>query len=77
MPHALTLVLPLATQVAVAPVPHRWYPVLQAGTQAPAALQLVVPFIGAVHTVQLLPHERVLVLPLTTQVLFAPVPHSW
>lgn len=50
---------------------------LQAGTQAPAVLQLTVPFAGAVQTVQLLPHESVLVLPFTTQVLFAPVPHSW
>ena len=50
---------------------------LHAGTHAPPALQVTVPFVGAVHTVQLLPHEVMLVLPLTTQVAFAPVPHSW
>lgn len=49
---------------------------LQAATQAPAALQLTVPLVGAVQTVQLFPHDSVLVLPFTTQVLFAPVPHS-
>ena len=49
---------------------------LQAGTQLPAALQLTVPFVGAAHTVQVLPHDRVLVLLLTTQVALAPVPHS-
>jgi hypothetical protein len=46
-------------------------------TQAPAALQITVPFAGAVQTVQLLPHEVMLVLPLITQVAFAPVPHWW
>ena len=67
----------LATQVAFGPPPHRWKPVLQARTQLPAALQVTVPFAGAVHTVQLLPHEVMLVLPLTTQVAFAPVPQRW
>jgi hypothetical protein len=53
--------------------PHRWYPVLQAGTQAPAALHVTVPFAGAVHTRQLLPHDVMLRLPLTTQV----APQAW
>jgi hypothetical protein len=30
--------------------------------------QVTVPFVGAVHTVQLLPHEAMLVLPLMTHV---------
>jgi hypothetical protein len=30
------------------------------------ALQVTVPFAGGVHTVQVLPHDRMLVLPLTT-----------
>jgi hypothetical protein len=66
----------LATHVAFAPLPHRWKPVLQARTHAPAALQVTLPFAGAVHTVQLLPHEAMLVLPLITHVAAAPVPHS-
>jgi hypothetical protein len=51
--------------------------VLQARTQLPAALQVTVPFVGAVQTVQLLPHEVMLVLPLMTHAAFAPVPHRW
>jgi hypothetical protein len=51
--------------------------VLQARTHAPAALQVTVPLAGAVHTVQLFPHEVMAVLPLITHVTFAPVPHSW
>ena len=47
----------------------------QARTQLPAALQVTVPFVGAVQTVQLLPHEVIAVLPLITQAEFAPVPH--
>lgn len=43
----------------------------------PWALQVTVPFVGAVQTVQLLPHEVMLVLPFTTQVALAPVPHWW
>ena len=50
---------------------------LQARTHAPAALQVTVPLAGAVHTVQLFPHEVMAVLPLITHVTFAPVPHSW
>jgi len=49
--------------------------VLQARTQAPAALQVTVPFAGAVHTVQLLPHELGSVLPLITHAAVAPAPH--
>jgi hypothetical protein len=51
--------------------------VLQARTQFPAALHVTVPFVGAVQTVQLLPHEVIEVLPLITHVAVAPVPHSW
>ena len=49
---------------------------LQARTQAPAALQVTAPFAGAVHTVQLFPQEVMLVLPLMTQVAAAPVPQG-
>ena len=48
---------------------------LQARTQAPAPLQVTVPFAGAVQTVQLFPHEVIAVLPLITHVAVAPVPH--
>jgi hypothetical protein len=48
--------------------------VLQARTQAPAALQLTVPFAGAVQTVQLLPHDMTSVLPLITHLALSPVP---
>jgi hypothetical protein len=64
-----------ATQAAFAPAPHKWKPVLQARTQFPAALQVTVPFAGAVQTVQLFPHEVIAVLPLITHVAVAPVPH--
>lgn len=50
---------------------------LQARTQLPAALQVTVPFVGAVQTVQLFPQEVMEVLPLTTHVEVAPVPHRW
>lgn len=50
---------------------------LQARTQAPAALQVTVPLVGAVHTVQLFPHEVMAVLPLITHVAVAPVPQRW
>jgi len=63
-----------ATQVMFAPVPHEWKPVLQARTQLPAALQVTEPFAGAVHTVQLFPHEVMEVLLLITHVAVAPVP---
>ena len=67
----------LATQVPAAADPHRWKPVLQARTHAPPALHVTVPLAGAVQTVQLLPHDMGLVLPLMTQVAVAPVPHKW
>jgi hypothetical protein len=51
--------------------------VLQARTQLPAALHVTVPFAGAVQTVQLLPQEVMLVLPLMTHAALAPVPHRW
>jgi hypothetical protein len=54
---------------------QRWKPVLHAGTHVPAALQVTVPLSGASQTVHELPHELMLVLPLTTQVRLAPVPH--
>ena len=66
----------LATQVPLAVDPHRWKPVLHARTQAPAVLQMTVPFAGALQTAQLLPHDVRLVLPLTTQAAAAPVPHG-
>lgn len=50
---------------------------LHARMQLPAVLQVTVPFVGAVQTVQLLPHEVMLVLPLITHVAFAPVPQEW
>ena len=49
---------------------------LQARTQAPAALQVTVPFAAAVQTVQLFPQEVMLVLPLTTHVASTPVPQA-
>jgi hypothetical protein len=51
--------------------------VLQARTQLPWALQVTVPFAGAVQTVQLLPHDVIAVLPLMTHVAVAPVPQRW
>jgi hypothetical protein len=50
---------------------------LQVRTQAPAALQVTAPFVGAVHTVQLFPHDVMSVLPLITHLEAAPVPHRW
>ena len=50
---------------------------LQARTHVPAALQVTVPFAGAVQTVQLLPHELGSVLPLITHAAVAPAPHRW
>ena len=50
---------------------------LQARTHAPAALQVTVPLAGAVHTVQLFPHDVIAVLPLITHVADVPVPHWW
>lgn len=73
MPHALTLVLLFATHE----LPQAWYPVSHMTPQTPAELQVGEPFAGSGHTVQLFPHEVTAVLPLTTQVAFAPVPHSW
>jgi hypothetical protein len=69
VPHAFDELLP--TQIPL----QRWNPVLQCCTQAPCALQVTVPLSGASHTMQLLPHELMLVLPLTVQVRLAPVPH--
>lgn len=48
---------------------------LQARTQFPAVLQVTVPLVGAVQTVQLLPHEVIEVLPSITHVKVAPAPH--
>jgi len=55
---------------------HRCQPVLQAATHDPDALQVTVPLSGAMQATQLLPHELTLVLPLTMQVVLAPVPHT-
>jgi hypothetical protein len=71
VPHAFDELLP--TQIPL----QRWNPVLQCCTHAPCALQVTVPLSGASHTVQLLPHELMLVLLLTVQVRLAPVPHWW
>jgi len=50
--------------------------VLQVRTHWPAVLQVTAPLAGAVHTVQLFPHDVIAVLPLITHVAFAPVPHG-
>ena len=50
---------------------------MQARTHAPAALQVTLPLTGAVHTVQLFPHDVGSVLPLITHRPAAPVPHRW
>ena len=56
---------------------QRCQPALHAGTHIPAALQVTLPLsAGGVQTVQLLPHELMLVLPLATQVVDAPLPHG-
>ena len=56
---------------------QRWKPVLHAGTQVPAALQVTLPLSdGGVQTVHEVPHELMFVLLLDTQVVFAPVPHA-
>lgn len=56
---------------------HRCQPSLHPWTHVPAALQVTLPLsAGGVQTVQLLPHELMLVLPLTTQVVDAPLPHG-
>ena len=69
VPHAFDELLP--TQIPL----QRWKPVSHAGTHVPCALQVTLPLSGASHTVQLLPHELMLVLPLTVQVRLAPAPH--
>jgi len=56
---------------------QRCQPALQSGTHAPAALHVTLPLSGGgVQTLQLLPHELMLVLPLTTHVVDAPLPHG-
>ena len=52
----------LATQSPL----HMWRPALQAGTHWPLVLQVTLPFAGGIHTVQVLPHDVMLVLPLAT-----------
>ena len=88
---ALTHAVPLGHGVQSTPsiVPHvsdellltqtplqRCHPVLQAGTQVPDALQVTLPLSGAEQARQLLPQELMFVLLFTTQVVFAPVPHT-
>jgi hypothetical protein len=75
LPHEVTLVLVSETQVPAAALPHRWKPAAHVRTHAPAALQVTAPLAGAVHTVQLFPHDVMAVLPLMMQVGFAAVPH--
>ena len=56
---------------------QRCQPALHACTHVPAALQVTLPLsAGGVQTLQSLPHELMLVLPLTTQVVVAPLPHG-
>jgi len=57
--------------------PHRCQPASQSGTHVPAALHVTLPLSGGgVQTMQPLPHELMLVLPLTTHVVDAPLPHG-
>ena len=57
--------------------PQRCQPVLQAGTHVPAALQVTLPLSGGgVQTAHVLPQELMLVLPLATHVVVAPVPQT-
>ena len=57
---------------------QRCQPALHACTHVPAALQVTLPLsAGGVQTVHVLPHELMLVLPFTTQVVDAPLPHAW
>jgi hypothetical protein len=58
-------------QVALAPVPHRWKPVLHAGTHV-VPLQLTVPLAGAVQVKQFGPQAAL--LSLVTQVGLAVLP---
>jgi hypothetical protein len=66
LPHELIDVLPLMTHVAFAPVPQRWYPVVQSMPQASGLpSQVAVPFAGAGQGVQAavvdcVPHELML-----------------
>ena len=69
--HWAPVVLSSGAQVAVAPVPHRWKPVLQARTQV-VPLQVTVPFVGGVHVVHVAPQASM--LSLSTQVGAAVVP---
>lgn len=55
---------------------HRCHPASHAETHDPEALQVTLPLSGAMQAMQLLPHELTFVLPLTTQVVLAPVPHT-
>jgi hypothetical protein len=71
VPHAFDELLP--TQIPL----QRWNPVSQCWMHAPCALQVTLPLSGASHTVQLLPHELMFVLPLTVQVRLGAVPHWW
>jgi hypothetical protein len=45
---------------------HMWWLALQAGTHWPLALQVTLPFAGGIHTVQVFPHDAMLVLPFAT-----------
>ena len=69
--HLAPVVFVSGAHVAVAPLPHRWKPVLQAGTQA-VPLQVTVPFAGAVQVAHDAPHAATVLL--ATQVGLAVLP---
>lgn len=73
-PHVLTLVS--SAQVALAPVPHWWYPVMHVNPHAGVEPEHVaVAFVGAVHGVHDVPQdwfER-----FDTQVVPEPPEHAW
>ena len=69
--HLAPVALVSGAHVAAAPLPHRWKPVLQAGTQA-VPLQVTVPFAGAVQVAHDAPHAAT--VSLTTHVGAAVVP---
>jgi hypothetical protein len=53
LPHEVIAVLPLITHAAVAPVPHRWYPVVQSTPHASGfPSHVAVPLAGAGQGVQ-------------------------
>jgi hypothetical protein len=63
LPHEVMSVLPLITQADVAPLPQRWYPVVQSTPHASGVpSQVAVPLAGAAQGVQaavvaVVPHD--------------------